>query len=54
MRLKSPEFSELLKSLPIFYIPIEVEFHDKDKVLFNEQIINYVRSNQKHSNLHSK
>jgi tetraacyldisaccharide 4'-kinase len=54
MRLKSPEFSELLKSLPIFYIPIEVEFHDKDKEQFNEQLINYVRSNQKHSNIHSK
>ena len=54
MRLKSPEFSELLRSLPLFYIPIEIEFHDKDKEQFNEQIIQYVRANQKHSGIHTK
>lgn len=54
MRLKSPEYSETLKGLPIFHMPIEIEFHDKDKEAFNEQILHYVRANQKHSSAYSK
>jgi tetraacyldisaccharide 4'-kinase len=54
MRLKSPEFSEALKELPLFYIPIEIDFHDKDKEQFNEQIMHYVRANQKHNSVYSK
>ena len=54
MRLKSPEFTELIKTLPLFYIPIEIDFHNKDKNEFNEQILHYVRTNQKHSSIHSK
>lgn len=54
MRLKDPEFSNILKTLPLFYIPIEIEFHDKDKNEFNEQILHYVRANQKHSSVYSK
>jgi len=54
MRLQTPEFKTILQGLPIFYIPIEVCFHDKDKEEFNEQILHYVRTNQKHNSLHSK
>lgn len=54
MRLKSPEYAEAVKHLPLFYIPIEIEFHNRDKQEFNEQIFHYVRANQKHSNIHSK
>jgi tetraacyldisaccharide 4'-kinase len=54
MRLKDPEYSDALKDLPIFYIPIEIDFHDKDKEQFNEQIIHYVRANQKYSSVYSK
>ncbi len=54
MRLKNPEYAEALKDLPIFYIPIEIDFHDKDKEQFNEQIVHYVRANQKYGNVHSK
>lgn len=54
MRLKTPDNSEILKGLPIFYVPIEIELHDKDKDEFNEQILHYVRANQKHSNAYSK
>lgn len=54
MRLRSPEIAEALKDLPVFYIPIEVDFHDKDKEQFNEQIIHYVRANQKYSSVYSK
>ncbi len=54
MRLKSAEYTEAIKHLPVFYIPIEIEFHNKDKQEFNEQILHYVRANQKHSSIHSK
>lgn len=54
MRLKSAEYAEAIKHLPVFYIPIEIEFHNKDKNEFNEQILHYVRANQKHSSIHSK
>ncbi len=54
MRLKTSEFSDVLKDIPLFYIPIEIAFHDNDSELFNEQILNYVRKNQKHSSIHSK
>jgi tetraacyldisaccharide 4'-kinase len=42
MRLKTPEFSTYLKDLPLFYIPIEIDFHDKDKPLFDKLIRDYV------------
>lgn len=54
MRLKSTTFSKILKDLPVFYIPIEIYFDEKDKSAFNEQILNYVRSNQRNSSVHSK
>lgn len=54
MRLKGPEYAEALKDLPVFYIPIEIDFHDKDKEQFNEQITHYVRANQKYSSVYSK
>lgn len=54
MRLRDEKFSTYLENLPIFYIPIEIDFHNKDKELFNEQILHYVRANQKYSNIHSK
>ncbi|MCB0480545.1 MAG: tetraacyldisaccharide 4'-kinase [Flavobacteriales bacterium] len=43
MRLQMPGIVELLGNLPIYYIPIQVEFHGKDKVEFEEQIMNYVK-----------
>lgn len=51
MRLKAPEYAEALKDLPVFYIPIEIDFHD-NRDQFNEQILQYVRANQKHSSVH--
>jgi tetraacyldisaccharide 4'-kinase len=54
MRLKSPEYADAIKNIPLFYIPIEIEFHNKDKEEFNEQILHYVRTNQKHSSVYSK
>ncbi len=54
MRLKNTDFSNILKDLPVFYIPIEIIFDEKDKNALNSQILNYVRSNQRNSSLHSK
>lgn len=63
MRLKNVMYAEAIKDLPLFYIRIEIEFHNNDKNTrlndsvgqeFNEQILHYVRANQKHSSIHSK
>lgn len=54
MRLKNTDFLKILKDLPVFYIPIEVVFDDKDKNSLNTQILNYVRTNQRNSNVHPK
>ncbi len=54
MRLKTVEFSAFIDSLPFFYLPIEIDFHDTDKQQFNEQILHYVRANQKHSSIYTK
>ncbi len=54
MRLKLPEFSIILNELPIFYMPIEINFYEQDKEEFNEQILHYVRANQNYGKVHSK
>jgi len=43
MRLQEPKLAELLKSVPVFYLPIEMEFHKEDKKKFNDLIINFVK-----------
>lgn len=43
MRLHMPGITEILGDFPVYYIPVKVEFHGKDKEDFEEQIINYVR-----------
>lgn len=63
MRLKTPELSDALKHLPLFYIPIEIAFH-KDETTspmnssggnsFNKQLLDYVTTIQRHSSVHSK
>ena len=45
MRLSLPKISSLINDLPVFYIPIEVNFHGDDKKNFDQQITNYVRKN---------
>lgn len=42
MRLRG---HEVLKKLPLYYIPVEVEFHENDKEEFNKMIIQYVGKN---------
>ncbi len=45
MRLFFPEVPGMLKDLPVFYLPVEVEFHKNFKAGFNHQILTYVRTN---------
>ncbi|MCX6245503.1 MAG: tetraacyldisaccharide 4'-kinase [Bacteroidetes bacterium] len=47
MRLKTPEMSNFLKNLPLFYLPIEVNLHEKDKETFDKLILDYVGKNQR-------
>ncbi len=43
MRLMSREFKQILMPLPVCYLPIEVNFYEKDKITFNQEILNHVR-----------
>ena len=54
MRLQKPELAGMLDTLPVFYIPIEVRFHDKDAEEFDKQIIDHVRTNTHDNRIHSK
>ena len=48
MRIKDSEFEEMFRSIPLYYIPIEVAFHGNDGQEMNAQITDYVRKNQIH------
>lgn len=54
MRLAMPAYEEIIQDLPIFYIPIEIDFHEKDAEEFNEQILSYVRKNQVNRRIYKK
>ena len=54
VKLMASRFQEILGELPIYYLPINVKFHQPDEVEFNEQIINYVRNNKIDSGIHKK
>jgi len=47
MRLAIPGLIKILKKLAVFYIPIEVVFHNGDELEFNKQINDYVKQNQR-------
>lgn len=53
MRIQDCKFAEKLKDLPLYFIPVEVEFLDKsNEEYFNKIVLNYVRTNKRHSKLH--
>lgn len=53
MRLDKPGLVEILSNLPVYYIPIEITFDEKEKNEFNQLITDYViRTNQKHSRVY--
>jgi tetraacyldisaccharide 4'-kinase len=45
MRIRTPELSQILRGLPIFYIPIDTEFHGTDKEQFDKTVVEYVAKN---------
>ncbi len=47
MRLKTPELSAYLKNLPLFCVPMEIDFHGTDKENFDKEVIRYVEQNQR-------
>jgi tetraacyldisaccharide 4'-kinase len=47
MRLKTPELSTYLKNLPLFCVPMEIDFHGADKEKFDNEILRYVKQNQR-------
>lgn len=50
MRLDKPGLTEVLSKLPVYYVPIEITFDEKEKEEFNKIVTEYViRTNQKHS-----
>jgi tetraacyldisaccharide 4'-kinase len=53
MRLQDLKFKEVIADLPMFFIPVEIDFILKDKEQFNKQILNYVRTNKRNSKLHT-
>lgn len=46
VRLQSAGIKEILGNTPIYYIPVQVQFHGKDKEEFDEQILEYVTRNK--------
>jgi tetraacyldisaccharide 4'-kinase len=44
MRLKYSKHHAMIEDLPIFYIPIEAEMHEQDKIKFDQLILKYVRT----------
>lgn len=46
-RLKAAGFKDLLVNLPVYFLPIEVELFEEDKITFDELILNYVKSNRR-------
>jgi tetraacyldisaccharide 4'-kinase len=52
MRLMSSNLQDIANTLPLYTLPIEVDFKDKADE-FNETIINYVRTNKFHHKKYS-
>lgn len=53
-KLDRPEYAPLLENIPIFYVPVRVEFHRLDESRFDKQVIDYVEKNRRHSTVHKK
>ncbi len=54
LRLKESPQNEIIQNIPIFYIPIEIEFLYNEKKMFNQELIEYVRKNQPISSIYSR
>ncbi len=54
MRLRNAELEEATRALPIFYIPVQVQFHQSDKEQFENIVLNYARQNQTNRFVHHR
>jgi tetraacyldisaccharide 4'-kinase len=52
MRMKNPDIEGSMHDLPVFFLPIEIQFHHNEKV-FNQIITDYVRKNQTDKAIHT-
>ena len=43
MRLRNPELRKSLENTPVYYVPIEVDFHQADKKAFNKTVMDYMK-----------
>jgi len=42
MRLRDPKLAKLIRNLPVYYVPIEVDFHCSDKSKFDKIVLDYM------------
>ncbi len=47
MRLYKTKLIKNFENLPLYFIPIEIKFHDKDKSKFDKIVLNYVKENKR-------
>ncbi len=47
MKLEVPELRDIIKDLPVFYQPVEVDFFKEDKAWFDKQILEYAGKDQR-------
>lgn len=47
MRINVPELNTFFERLPLFYLPVEVEFHPGDKEKFDNEILNHVKKDKR-------
>lgn len=43
MRLREPALQEVIKNIPVYYLPIEVEMHREDKTAFDSMVLDFVK-----------
>lgn len=46
MRLDKSSLKDVIRDMPIFYIPIEIGFHNGDSIIFDDQIRGYVEKDR--------
>jgi tetraacyldisaccharide 4'-kinase len=52
MRLNREEFGQLLEGIPVYYVPIEVAFHQCDDSRFDKMVKKYVEKDRRSSKVH--
>ncbi len=54
MRLIKQNMYNIIKDYPIYYIPIEIKFHQNDEAKFNNQIMEYVEKSTRNRRIHKE